>query len=219
MPAKCAVCDKPPSVLCSDCRSVFEVHPFGFERGGVAGIAGVSYSAEASRLLSSVKERGQTAAWRRLDAVTERLGAALRDTWPEAALVCVPSSRAAMVRRGLNPALQLCKLVARAARLPVVGGLELVRQPEDQAGLNQAERAANLRDSMRFTAARGLDRELIIFDDVVTTGATLLEAARAIRAAEPSLRVAGFCVFAETLRKLPPVDSNGSMFSAQATQP
>lgn len=121
-----------------------------------------------------------------------------------------------MRRRGVNPAEMLGRRVARAARLPMVGGLRLVRQPQDQAALSQDGRAANLRDSMSFNAPRGQGGPLIIFDDVVTTGATILEAARAIRAAPGAPLVAGFCVFAETLRKRSPDEPKGSMFSPQA---
>jgi len=204
LPAPCSVCGRLPSVLCAPCAASFSTATFEFARGGVAGFAAVEYDSACSALFASVKERGQTSVWSRLDAPVGALATRLASTWPDAALLCVPSSKAAMARRGLNPALQLCKRVARAARLPVVGGLRLERQPQDQAALSQQERAANLRDSMRFEPPQAFRRPLIIFDDVVTTGATLLEARRAVQAADSTLRVAGFCVFAETLRKWPP---------------
>ncbi|OXE35355.1 MAG: hypothetical protein CGW95_14360 [Phenylobacterium zucineum] len=181
------------------------------------GLAAHDYDAAISATLASVKERGQTAVWARLTEAVQVMARALRETWPDAAVLCMPSSKAAMARRGVNPALLLCKRVARAAGLPMIGGLNLVRQPRDQAALGLEGRAANLRDSMRFDPPRGFDREVILFDDVVTTGATLLEARRAVEAAGAGLRVSGFCVLAETLRKSPPSHPNESMFSPQAT--
>jgi len=185
------------------------------ERAGLIGLAAHDYDAAISAMLSSIKERGQTAVWSQLTEVVQSLAGGLRTRWPSAAVLCVPSSKAAMAKRGVNPALLLCKRVARAAGLPVVGGLSLVRQPNDQAALGLEERAANLRDSMRFIAPPDFEQEVILFDDVVTTGATLLEAQRAIETA--GVRVAGFCVLAETLRKSQPPERNESMFSAQAT--
>lgn len=181
------------------------------------GLRLTTYSAECAALLSSAKERGQTSVWGALEVEIRGLAEALSVRWPDAALICVPSSRAAMRRRGVNPAEVLGRRVARAARIPMVSGLTLIRQPRDQATLGQEERADNLRNSMRFDPPRGQARPLIIFDDVVTTGATILEASRAIGAAGPPQTVVGFCVFAETLRKRSPNPPNGSMFSAQAT--
>jgi predicted amidophosphoribosyltransferase len=47
--------------------------------------------------------------------------------------------------------------------------------------------------------SRVAGRQVIIFDDVVTTGATILEASRAVTAAGGN--VIGFLAFAETILK------------------
>lgn len=65
----------------------------------------------------------------------------------------------------------------------VAGVLLPGRRRRDQVGLGRAARAANLRGSMRVsTSARGLTR-VVLVDDLVTTGATLAEAARALGSA------------------------------------
>jgi len=56
--------------------------------------------------------------------------------------------------------------------------LQLSRRVLDQSGLHRDERASNLAGAFTLISpARG---ELILIDDVVTTGATLREAARAL---------------------------------------
>ncbi|HEX8972810.1 phosphoribosyltransferase family protein, partial [Oryzihumus sp.] len=84
-----------------------------------------------------------------------------------------------LVRRacaGLDP--------AGGALLPAPA-LALRRRVADQAGLGHRARAANLEHAM---AVRGRWQPVVagatclVLDDVLTTGATLLEAARALRA-------------------------------------
>jgi predicted amidophosphoribosyltransferase len=76
----------------------------------------------------------------------------------------------------------------------------------DQAGLDASARAANLTGALVTApgAARAVHRsqaapQLVVIDDVVTTGATLAEAVRALRANR--LSVAGVAVVAATPRR------------------
>ncbi len=99
-------------------------------------------------------------------------------------VVPAPSSASSRRARGRRPVLDLARrsLGERGGRvLPV---LEQRRGVRDQSGLDSAERAANLAGAVRVPASwaryvRG--RPCLLVDDVVTTGATLLESARALR--------------------------------------
>jgi predicted amidophosphoribosyltransferase len=81
---------------------------------------------------------------------------------------------------------------ARAARLLVPA-----RALADQSGLSVAERAANLHGALRGTGP--VTGPVVVVDDVVTTGATLVEAARALLAAGHP--VVGAAVVAATSRR------------------
>ena len=79
----------------------------------------------------------------------------------------------------------------------------------DQALLGQEARAVNLQGVMRVAAGGGeamSGRPVLLVDDLLTTGATLLEAARALRA--EGVVVAGAVVVAAT-RRNPPRDALG----------
>ncbi|AWZ07763.1 ComF family protein [Streptomyces sp. ICC4] len=103
-----------------------------------------------------------------------------------------PSARHRVRARGHDPARRIA--LAASARLRRAGVparvapvLRLRRAVADQAGLGAPERRENLAgameagpDAVRVTAGAA---RIVLVDDLVTTGATLAEAARALRAA------------------------------------
>ena len=87
-------------------------------------------------------------------------------------------------------------------RLALVTALSPVRRLADQAGLDSAARAANLAGAYavrpRWRGGRVGPRVLLV-DDVMTTGATLAEATRALRV--DGVRVVGVATIAATQRR------------------
>ncbi len=103
------------------------------------------------------------------------------------AVVPVPSARRTRRHRGHDPVGRLAVLAAgrlralglRAEAWPALGQ---ARRVADQAGLSSAERSSNLAGSLQVRrAAKGPPAPCaVLLDDIVTTGATLVEAARAL---------------------------------------
>lgn len=120
-------------------------------------------------------------------------------------LVPVPSARAATRRRGHDPTRAMTAIAVAALRrrgVPARGPSVLAhtRRVADQAGLTAAERAGNLLEALTVTRPREIaGRTVVLVDDVITTGATLAEAARALRAA--GAVVTGAAVVAATPRR------------------
>ncbi|GAA0215899.1 hypothetical protein GCM10009527_009820 [Actinomadura nitritigenes] len=121
-------------------------------------------------------------------------------------IVWVPSRRGAVRRRGHDPMRQAVAVAVhrlRAGGVPVValGGLRQCRRVADQAGLGAKARRDNLNGALEAVAGAPLaGRRVVLVDDVVTTGASLSEAARALRAAGADVAAAA-TVAATPLRR------------------
>jgi ComF family protein len=99
-------------------------------------------------------------------------------------IVPVPLHPARERERGFNQAALLAELFARSAAVPLRPVLERVRYTTTQTAYDRAERMENLRDAFRLRKNRDV-RELrvLLIDDVLTTGSTLSECARVLKAA------------------------------------
>lgn len=105
-------------------------------------------------------------------------------------LIPAPSARSAVRRRGQDPVRRMALAAAGELRalghsVNVLPVLRHQRRVADQVGLTHQERARNLSGALAVrpaAAARLSRRPAVIVDDVMTSGATLAEAARAIRA-------------------------------------
>ena len=108
------------------------------------------------------------------------------------AVVPVPLHRARLRQRGFNQAEVIAraamKLVSDREHLQLLQGvLERTRETLSQTGLTSHQRRENLRGAFvvaRPEAIRG--REVLVVDDVYTTGATVSECARVLRRAGAS---------------------------------
>lgn len=97
-------------------------------------------------------------------------------------IVPVPLHRARLGQRGYNQALELARPLARASGIPLRHDLlRRVRATPAQTGLDATARRQNLRAAFELAPDADLPDHVVLFDDVMTTGATLREAATVLR--------------------------------------
>ena len=209
--SRCVGCGAPAPSLCSGCRPALRGDP---RRQTVAGgtgadaaspaplvvVSALDYTGAVKRALPAFKDSGVL-------ALGGPLGAALRGAILDAAAAAaggggieiapIPSSPGSRRSRGFSP---VAVLVHRAGFVasPV---LRTVASPSDQVGLSAGDR---WRNRTGVLAARHdlVGRRFLIVDDLVTTGATLVDAAAALRRA--GAEVVGAATVAATPRRIPP---------------
>lgn len=211
LPRSCPGCARPGTAMCRRCwdgalgprRCRPDPCPPGFPPTWVTG----TYAGVLRAAVLAVKERGRGDL---VPLLATALAIAVERAVPgpgAVVLVPVPSARAAARRRGGDHMLLLARRTAvelqRGGRpATVVAALGLRRTPRDSAGLTAAQRARNLAGAVRLTpGAAGLTgcARVVVVDDVVTTGATLSECARALR--ERGLRVSAAAVAGTARRR------------------
>ncbi|MFF4150844.1 ComF family protein [Streptomyces sp. NPDC001651] len=213
LPAECGGCGRPRTVLCPECRAVLtgtapcRVRPEPEPPGLPVVHAAARYTDEVRAVLLAHKERGALALAAPLGAALARaVRAGLRDSGdadgPGASLVAggdgsvllvpVPSARAAVRARGHDPARRIALAAAGALRrggtpARVAAVLRQARGVADQTGLSSRQRLVNLAGALSVVPGGGRllagGGTVVLVDDLMTTGASLAESARAVREA------------------------------------
>lgn len=100
------------------------------------------------------------------------------------AILAIPLARDKERGRSFNQSALFVERVSEALAIPSSsGGLIRVRSTRPQAPLTKTERFTNLQEAFRVKDSRYAGKNLLLIDDIVTTGATVSSASKALRTA------------------------------------
>ena len=209
--AACVSCGTPGRALCPGCGAELSTFPFvprpsAWDDELPAVCATAVYAGAVRDALIAHKERGFLALARPLgDALALSVLAHVASAAgpvPALHLVPVPSAQAAVRDRGHDPLLRIARRCAAVlnrtgVRAEPARVLRLARVVVDQSLLDAQQRRANMSGAFVVTRPRRAQkRQLVLVDDIVTTGSTAAAAVRALDAAGAD--VLGVSVIAAT---------------------
>ena len=191
-PPHCVACGHVGAWLCAGCVASIRVlessvcqspvRRFGIAEASLGYQAGESYLAGALSLAHHLPPLAQAIhalKYKGIRALAEPLGDILAQYWQQrhvqaSIIVPVPLHQARLRQRGYNQSLLLARELAQRLRLPL-GEAVLTRERNtpSQVGLSREERWANVWGAFRCAPDVFLGGDVLLVDDVLTTGATL----------------------------------------------
>ena len=178
---RCILCSNLGSAVCLKCRT--QIKPVSNRR-----LSGITYTLSAGEYSGWLREalisykNGNQSVASTLAKILHESMAGSHIEFP-LQVIPIPSSLSKIRERGYDSIANLCNEMSKLnAGLQVRhGALALKHEVRDQVGLSARERQQNLAGAI--SARLKLSGSALIVDDVVTTGATLINAAKALRIA------------------------------------
>lgn len=187
-PSRCLGCRQLGIGICSQCRASWHPHIY---RSNVfaSGISfpvysAVAYSLVAQKVLLGAKEAALHDADQLIHQALTHSLAYFYSEIGIADLVPIPSRKINTRKRGRDFILEQTYELSQQPSVQVRAILSHARRVKDQTTLNSRSREINLSQSMKCAnQVESPNIPVIIIDDLVTSGATLREAGRALSAA------------------------------------
>ncbi len=182
-PPQCCHCKSLGSLLCNDCYQRLEFIPRAFQPDAEPPLDSISvactYKGGAKSLIKALKLK-------RVIGIADTLGWLLHHTCaiPEVDyIVAAPANPKNHAQRGFDPAFEIARALSRQNKTPQLSLLYRTDATAEQKQLNREERMKNLTNTL--VCIRGPtpieQKSVVLVDDVVTSGATMIECARVLK--------------------------------------
>lgn len=198
LPTPCVGCGVLGSgTWCAKCeRWVAATTPSVITMSGLRVISAMPYAGPAKNVIIANKEHSRRAAGH---LMVHHLATTLTNVLPTPpdVLIPIPSSRVNRLIRGSDPIGELAKLTAAAVGSQARSALWFKKYRPDQSTQGRLRRLRNVRDNIAVDVSMLTPgQSMVLLDDLVTTGATLVAAAQVL--ARVGLPCLGAITFAYT---------------------
>jgi len=184
-------CKKEGKYICDNCGLFLSETPSIFGVGGLEELVSIwEYEGLIKKLIYKIKYEGMFDA---IDELVERAFGIREPYIPEdTTITFVPMFRKKEKRRGFNQAELIAKKVGEITDREVLSLLEKIKDTPSQTELNKEERMANVKDSFRRKEGINCYNNVLLVDDVWTSGATMQECCRILKRSGGVKKVWGF---------------------------
>lgn len=184
-PAICVGCGKEGKYICDNCNLFLSEATSIFPSGNLREVISIwEYEGLIKKIIHKIKYDGF------FDVINELVAKAFERREPyipeDMIITFVPMFRKKERQRGFNQAELIAKEVGKTTGREVISLLEKIKDTPSQTELNKEERAANVKDSfsLLMTVINGkLPENVLLVDDVWTSGATMEECTRILKRA------------------------------------
>lgn len=184
-PPVCSGCGRVGTVLCETCQAAIRSQSFPETLAPAPGLAAL---VALGRFEGSLRNAVHALKYDRLSALAAPLGRLLAQRvaateWPRSLVIPVPLHSERLQTRGFNQSWLLARELAAALGWPCAEDLlTRTRQTASQVGLDHDARQNNVRGAFSVTHPEILQNvDVMLVDDVYTTGATLHECTLALQ--------------------------------------
>lgn len=208
-PTRCAICDTPGHLICNECRSKLIFidscsacpkcgAPYGLIQCtecnrtilSLIGREEIPYDQmvhalilddRAKRIVATYKDKGDRKLAQEMATYMTQY---IKPEWisQECAITFIPATKAAFRKRGFDHVEEMTAMVSKLSGLRYIS---LFSRPasNDQRKLTRKQRFSNISNRISLSGKQSVPKNVIVIDDVCTTGSTLYSAADALREA------------------------------------
>lgn len=98
------------------------------------------------------------------------------------AILFIPSSKKALKNRGFNQCEFIAERISRKLNIPIYRDIIKSKNIKEQKTLSKEDRLKNVEGAFKIKNNKNIkDKNIILIDDVITTGATLLECEKLLK--------------------------------------
>lgn len=171
-------------LLCQDCAECVRPLPLMSVQGMPLLVAGF-YESPFHQVMTAYKDRENLSAFMVLYHLLSQLPKPKNLT--HAVIIPVPTTSDRLIERGFYPVLHLARALSYLWQIPIWQGISRHQNAIRQRGLDKSARLSNVKDDFYLVDELSV-RQVVLFDDVVTTGATIEAMSEAIRTKYPKVK-------------------------------